>query len=119
MTVGREMGTRRGELFSWPLLRVGTREIMTAIPAGLVRRHKSRRSGPASPLLHGHSRAAVVDCGGSLSRYPGRPTVAEDSTFADLMRRVRAGDAAAAASLVRTYEPAIRRAVRVRLEDTR
>src|SRR5262249_23133550 len=35
------------------------------------------------------------------------------------MRRVRAGAAAAAAELVRTYEPAIRRAVRVRLEDSR
>jgi RNA polymerase sigma-70 factor (ECF subfamily) len=45
--------------------------------------------------------------------------VSEDATFPDLMRRVRAGDAAAAAELVRTYEPAIRRAVRVRLEDTR
>jgi RNA polymerase sigma-70 factor (ECF subfamily) len=45
--------------------------------------------------------------------------VADDPTFRDLMRRVRAGDAAAATELVRTYEPAIRRAVRVRLEDTR
>jgi RNA polymerase sigma factor (sigma-70 family) len=45
--------------------------------------------------------------------------VSEDATFTDLLRRVRAGDAAAAAELVRTYEPAIRRAVRVRLEDAR
>jgi RNA polymerase sigma-70 factor (ECF subfamily) len=45
--------------------------------------------------------------------------VSEESTFQNLMRRVRAGDAAAAAELVRTYEPAIRRAVRVRLEDSR
>ena len=42
----------------------------------------------------------------------------EDS-FADLMRRVRAGDAQAAAELVRRYEPAIRRAVRVRLANAR
>jgi RNA polymerase sigma-70 factor (ECF subfamily) len=45
--------------------------------------------------------------------------MSEDATFSDLMRRVRAGDAAAATELVRTYEAAIRRAVRVRLEDTR
>src|SRR4051812_13228598 len=48
-----------------------------------------------------------------------RIAVVEDSTFRDLMRRVRAGEAAAATELVRTYEPAIRRAVRVRLEDSR
>ena len=36
-----------------------------------------------------------------------------------LLRRVRAGDAQAAAELVRRYEPAIRRAARVRLVDTR
>jgi RNA polymerase sigma-70 factor (ECF subfamily) len=45
--------------------------------------------------------------------------VAEPSTFRDLMRRVRAGDGDAAAELVRVYEPAIRRAVRVRLVDSR
>lgn len=45
--------------------------------------------------------------------------MSEDATFCDLMRRVRGGDAAAATELVQTYEPAIRRAVRVRLEDTR
>jgi RNA polymerase sigma factor (sigma-70 family) len=39
--------------------------------------------------------------------------------FQDLIRRVRAGDEAAAAELVRRYEPAIRRAVRIRLADTR
>lgn len=42
-----------------------------------------------------------------------------ESSFADLIRRVRAGDAAAAAELVREYEPAIRRAVRLRLTDAR
>jgi RNA polymerase sigma-70 factor (ECF subfamily) len=36
-----------------------------------------------------------------------------------LVRRVRAGDGQAAAELVRRYEPAIRRAARVRLVDTR
>jgi RNA polymerase sigma factor (sigma-70 family) len=36
-------------------------------------------------------------------------------SFPDLMRRVRAGDDAAAAELVRAYEPAIRRVIRFRL----
>ena len=39
--------------------------------------------------------------------------------FQMLLRRVRAGDAQAATDLVRRYEPAIRRAARVRLVDTR
>lgn len=41
------------------------------------------------------------------------------NAFRELIARVRAGDAAAAAELVRLYEPAIRRAARVRLVDTR
>ena len=40
-------------------------------------------------------------------------------TFDELIRRVRAGDQDAAATLVRCYEPAIRRAVRFRLADAR
>jgi RNA polymerase sigma-70 factor (ECF subfamily) len=40
-------------------------------------------------------------------------------SFPALIRRVRAGDADAAAELVRTYEPEIRRAVRIRLTDPR
>jgi RNA polymerase sigma-70 factor (ECF subfamily) len=43
----------------------------------------------------------------------------EENVFQDLIRRVRAGDGAAAAELVRTYEPAIRRAARIRLSDSR
>jgi RNA polymerase sigma-70 factor (ECF subfamily) len=43
----------------------------------------------------------------------------EDNDFPELIRRVRAGDELAAAELVRRYEPAIRRAVRIRLGDTR
>jgi RNA polymerase sigma-70 factor (ECF subfamily) len=43
----------------------------------------------------------------------------EHAQFQDLIHRVRAGDQDAAAELVRTYEPAIRRAVRVRLSDPR
>src|SRR5690349_6426235 len=42
-----------------------------------------------------------------------------DPTFDDLMARVRAGDAAAAATLVKQYEPAIRTAVRGRMTDPR
>src|SRR4029079_15059120 len=40
-------------------------------------------------------------------------------SFELLIRRVRDGDQQAAAELVRRYEPAIRRAARVRLMDTR
>ena len=40
-------------------------------------------------------------------------------TFEELIRRVRAWDQEAAAELVRRYEPAIRRAVRVRLANAR
>src|SRR5580704_2314877 len=43
----------------------------------------------------------------------------ENVDFQVLLRRVRAGDAQAATELVRRYEPAIRRAARVRLVDTR
>lgn len=39
----------------------------------------------------------------------------EDSTFADLLQRIRAGDQQAATDLVRHYEPELRRIVRVRL----
>jgi RNA polymerase sigma-70 factor (ECF subfamily) len=44
---------------------------------------------------------------------------AEDATFQDLIARVRAGDEAAAAQLVRDYEPVIRRVVRIQLRDAR
>jgi RNA polymerase sigma-70 factor (ECF subfamily) len=40
-----------------------------------------------------------------------------DHSFHDLVRRVRSGDDAAAAKLVRHYGPALRRAVRTRLTD--
>jgi RNA polymerase sigma factor (sigma-70 family) len=45
--------------------------------------------------------------------------VAEELSFVDLVRRVRAGDEAASAELVRRFEPAIRIAVRGRLTDPR
>jgi RNA polymerase sigma-70 factor (ECF subfamily) len=41
--------------------------------------------------------------------------MSEEEDFRDLVARVRAGDEPAAAELVRRYEPAIRRAVRIRL----
>lgn len=41
----------------------------------------------------------------------------EDDAFRDLIRRVRAGEEAAAVELVQQYEPEIRRAVRIRLTD--
>jgi len=43
----------------------------------------------------------------------------EDNLFLTLVRRVRAGDGMAAAELVRLYEPAVRRVVRMRLRDPR
>jgi hypothetical protein len=48
---------------------------------------------------------------------PGERLISEGPSFRDLILRVRAGDEAAAADLVRRYEPAIRRAVRLRLRD--
>jgi RNA polymerase sigma factor (sigma-70 family) len=45
--------------------------------------------------------------------------MSEDPSFEELIRRVRAWDQVAAAELVRRYEPAIRRAVRVRLAESR
>src|SRR4051794_7874124 len=43
----------------------------------------------------------------------------EPTPYDELIRRVRARDEDAAAELIRRYEPAIRRAVRVRLADAR
>lgn len=48
-----------------------------------------------------------------------KPFMPEDSAFRDLIDRVRSGDEDAATELVRRYEPAIRRAARVRLSDSR
>jgi RNA polymerase sigma-70 factor (ECF subfamily) len=43
----------------------------------------------------------------------------DDSSFPSFIRRIRAGDAEAAAELVRLYEPVIRRQVRYALTDPR
>src|SRR5262245_33561796 len=45
--------------------------------------------------------------------------MAEDASFRDLIRKVRAGDAQATTELVRRYEPTIRRVIRARLTDSR
>jgi RNA polymerase sigma-70 factor (ECF subfamily) len=45
--------------------------------------------------------------------------MADAVSFAEFIRRVRAGDESAAAELVRRYEPLIRREVRLHLEDQR
>jgi RNA polymerase sigma-70 factor (ECF subfamily) len=45
--------------------------------------------------------------------------MAVDNTFADFLRRIRAGDEQAAAKLVRRYESAVRVEVRMRLADSR
>ncbi|MFI5455689.1 MAG: RNA polymerase sigma factor [Isosphaerales bacterium] len=53
---------------------------------------------------------------------PDRPSTiveGEEPSFAEFIRRVRAGDERAARDLVERYEPAIRRAARVRLRDSR
>jgi RNA polymerase sigma factor (sigma-70 family) len=45
--------------------------------------------------------------------------MADEPDFAELLSRTRGGDQAAAAELVRRYEPAVRRAIRVRLLNPR
>jgi RNA polymerase sigma-70 factor (ECF subfamily) len=45
--------------------------------------------------------------------------MADDTPFADFMRRIRAGDARAAEELIRKYERAVRLEVRMRLSDPR
>src|SRR5262249_27374419 len=48
-----------------------------------------------------------------------RAAMSGDASFHDFMARVRAGDDAAAAELVRRYEPYIKREVKVRLVNAR
>jgi RNA polymerase sigma-70 factor (ECF subfamily) len=45
--------------------------------------------------------------------------MAEEMSFLDFVRRIRAGDPQAAAELLRQYEPAVRLEVRLRLRDGR
>jgi DNA-directed RNA polymerase specialized sigma24 family protein len=46
-------------------------------------------------------------------------SMSEQDTFADFIRRIRAGDEQAAVEMVRRYEPLIRREIRLQLEDRR
>jgi RNA polymerase sigma factor (sigma-70 family) len=65
-------------------------------------------------------RRILVQRGLANSRFgeaAGRRPVGEEQSFRDLILRVRSGDEQAAEELVRCYEPAIRRAVRVRLRN--
>ena len=55
----------------------------------------------------------------STARQIRDPVMADDNTFADFLRRVRAGDEQAAAELVSRYESAVRVEVRMRLADSR
>jgi len=52
-----------------------------------------------------------------VSRDLGIHAMSADTSFDDLIARVRAGDEAAAAELVREYEPEIRREIHFRLTD--
>jgi RNA polymerase sigma-70 factor (ECF subfamily) len=45
--------------------------------------------------------------------------MSDQNTFTDFIRRIRSGDAEAAAELIRQYEPVIRLEVRMRLSDPR
>jgi RNA polymerase sigma-70 factor (ECF subfamily) len=54
----------------------------------------------------------------SFSAYGGLP-MSDQTTFAEFIRRIRAGDEQAAVELVQRFEPLIRRAIRLKLEDGR
>lgn len=55
----------------------------------------------------------------SCTRFRRGHLVSDETSFHDLIARVRGGDSEAATELVRSYEPAIRRIVRLRLTDSR
>src|SRR5262245_51385378 len=58
--------------------------------------------------------------GALQSQRPARsPLMSEATSFAEFVRRIRAGDEQAAAELVRRYEPLIRREIRLNLDDRR
>jgi DNA-directed RNA polymerase specialized sigma24 family protein len=59
----------------------------------------------------------LADTERALTTRP--PAMAQDGTFAEFIRRIRAGDAQAAEELVRRYESVIRVEVRHRLSDPR
>src|SRR5262245_914953 len=77
-------------------------------------RTKIRRFATISGLLKRRRLQSKV-----IAHFQREPAMSDDASFQDLIRRVRGGDDAAAAELVRRYEPAIRRVVRLRLTDAR
>src|SRR5439155_1979963 len=88
---------------------------------GRDRTKKFRKDLPVAPVvIPGLRRRTVVQEGESPSRS-GNLAMPENESAVELFQRVRGGDGAAAAELVRRYEPAIRRRVRVwlRLQDPR
>src|SRR5207247_5024880 len=62
---------------------------------------------------------SCLQCSAAAIPTPKGIAMSDDNLFQNLIGRVRAGDQDAATELVRSYEPAIRRAVRFRLKDTR
>src|SRR5438093_23624 len=72
---------------------------------GPLRRSWSGRPRPSAGIMAGSRRQLL----------PRGIVMSEDLSFPELVRRVRAGDEDAAAELVRRYEPAIRRSIRLRL----
>lgn len=70
------------------------------------------------PLFHSLKLAArAIRWEGLSSRYSLEWPISTESSFTELLTRVRSGDDRAAEVLVRDYEGAIRRVVRVRLTD--
>ena len=67
------------------------------------------------PFLN--SDGAAEKTSGFSSGMPAETDNTDAARFEDLIRRVRGGEEEAAAELVRRYEPAIRRVVRVHLHD--
>src|SRR5262249_46331816 len=81
---------------------------------GPLPRPRAARGGPRTEM------SCPRGGGGYKGVGPGtaderEPPMSQEADFHDLIRRVRAGDPAAGAELVRRYEPAIRLAVHVRL----
>jgi RNA polymerase sigma-70 factor (ECF subfamily) len=86
----------------------------------MTRTERDRRHSPDDPVPP--SGDDSTGAGGKSQPILSGSSADPDSTegrFADVIRGVRSGDEEAAAELVRRYEPAIRRVVRVYLRDPR
>jgi RNA polymerase sigma factor (sigma-70 family) len=84
-------------------------EIAVCSPTGRASLKKYRILLESLPMASICSRSVVAQ----------GPEMDEEIAFPELLRRVRLGDQDAAVELVRRYEPAIRRAVRIKLVDSR